>query len=752
MEGENQLITELKSKIKELKQRNNNLESSILNNNTLIDNLPSLLILIDTEGKIYAINKTMAKSLKGEKENLIGKNILEYFPSEVAKYRTKMANKVINSKKPIFFEDKRDDRWFKTSIFPVFDPKGNVTKITNMVEEITKQKEKLNESEEKFQMLSDQSLMGLGIIQTGQIKYANDAIIQITGYSKDDMFKEGGKILTKIIHPEYLSFAQEQLQKKLAGDKDAIARYSCKIISKTGEIKWVEVFSKTIHYEGKNADFITFVDITDTKKAEEIVRINEEKWRSLVENAPDIITHIDSKGIVTYVNHLPKDKKLKNFNPIGKKFINLIPKEHHTLVENTYRRVLKTGKSESFEVQGLISDRWLNTNVGAIFDNGTPIGLTTITRDITIQKNAELNIQRGKNHLQNIIDSTSEIIFTIGNDNKIKTWNKTAEQITGYKKKHVVGKSIKKVELFEYPSEIEEHITAIQNEKTTILNEISINTIYGITRIFSVSPSYITDESNNIIEILFVCRDITKEKETFGKIQSGNSYLILESDNNAVIEIFNFLLKSKKLGLYIGRIPNKELQTSFKKNIPSIIKLTEEKDDQYPTSNNIEEVYKKIKDFIKNKNNTVIIIDRMDYLITNYSFESVMKTLYKINDLIQKQDSILLLRVNPSIINQSQIAILNEDFKKLPSQKISDIQISQEQYEILIHIQNEINNNILVTYGNIGKTFSISKVTAKKRLESLKYSGLIYSRKQGKSKILNITEKGKNLLKHKKII
>ena len=129
-----------------------------------------------------------------------------------------------------------------------------------------------------------------------------------------------------------------------------------------------------------------------------------------------------------------------------------------------------------------------------------------------------------------------------------------------------------------------------------------------------------------------------------------------------------------------------------------------------------------------------------------------MKILYKINDLIQKQDSILLLRVNPSIINQNQIAILNEDFKKLPSQKITDIQISQELHEILTYIQNESRNNITVTYGNIGKTFSISKVTAKKRLESLKDIELIYSRKHGKTKILNITEKGKNLLNHKSTI
>ena len=67
--------------------------------------------------------------------------------------------------------------------------------------------------------------------------------------------------------------------------------------------------------------------------------------------------------------------------------------------------------------------------------------------------------------LLNIIDSTSEIIFTIGNNSKIKSWNKTAVQITGYKKRQVVGRSIKKVELFDNSSEIEGYIKDVQNKK-----------------------------------------------------------------------------------------------------------------------------------------------------------------------------------------------------------------------------------------------------------------------------------------------
>ena len=149
MEGENQLITELKSKIKELKQRNNNLESSLLINNTLIDNIPNLFVLLDTDCNILCLNEAMAKSLGNKKENLIGKNALDYFPPKVADFRTKMAHKVINTKKPVIFEDERDNRYFKQRLFPILDSKGNVIQLANMVEENTEEKKQLFERDGK---------------------------------------------------------------------------------------------------------------------------------------------------------------------------------------------------------------------------------------------------------------------------------------------------------------------------------------------------------------------------------------------------------------------------------------------------------------------------------------------------------------------------------------------------------------------------------------------------------------------------
>jgi predicted transcriptional regulator len=54
--------------------------------------------------------------------------------------------------------------------------------------------------------------------------------------------------------------------------------------------------------------------------------------------------------------------------------------------------------------------------------------------------------------------------------------------------------------------------------------------------------------------------------------------------------------------------------------------------------------------------------------------------------------------------------------------------------------------NKIVSYSKIGSMFHISKITVKNRIESLLEKGLIYVKKQGKIKAVNITEKGKNIL------
>ena len=110
------------------------------------------------------------------------------------------------------------------------------------------------------------------------------------------------------------------------------------------------------------------------------------------------------------------------------------------------------------------------------------------------------------------------------------------------------------------------------------------------------------------------------------------------------------------------------------------------------------------------------------------------------------------MRLNPSVINNSQLALIKEELKQLPSQKIGDIALEDYLYDILTYIGEQSQNNILVTYKKIGQKFTISKVTTAKRLNTIEEKGLIFIKKHGKSKTIHISEKGRTLLHRRKII
>ena len=81
-----------------------------------IDYLPDLFILVDaSDWTISLLNKSMAKSLGKTKKELLGRNILDFFPPDVLRIRKKQAEKVIQTGKPVFFVDERKGKWFENA-------------------------------------------------------------------------------------------------------------------------------------------------------------------------------------------------------------------------------------------------------------------------------------------------------------------------------------------------------------------------------------------------------------------------------------------------------------------------------------------------------------------------------------------------------------------------------------------------------------------------------------------------------------
>ncbi|MFC1523306.1 PAS domain-containing protein [Thermodesulfobacteriota bacterium] len=138
-----------------------------------------------------------------------------------------------------------------------------------MKAELAEVKQSLQEHEEKFTLLTDQSLMAIGILQDGVFKYVNKCFCEICEQSKSQILAWDVNDFFKQVHPEDLDFVKEQHRKKELDDPNAQTRYQCRVVPQNDKIKWVDLYSKNISYEGKQARLINLIEITDHKETQE---------------------------------------------------------------------------------------------------------------------------------------------------------------------------------------------------------------------------------------------------------------------------------------------------------------------------------------------------------------------------------------------------------------------------------------------------------------------------------------------------
>ena len=106
----------------------------------------------------------------------------------------------------------------------------------------------------------ENSLIGIGVLQDNQIIYVNNTILRLFGYSFDEI--QGKDFWMRFIHPDDLSIVKRQIEKKLKERKYNTSRYNCRVLLKSGDSTWIEVFSKIFYHNNRIAILFTIIEIT----------------------------------------------------------------------------------------------------------------------------------------------------------------------------------------------------------------------------------------------------------------------------------------------------------------------------------------------------------------------------------------------------------------------------------------------------------------------------------------------------------
>jgi len=153
-------------------------------------------------------------------------------------------------------------------------------------------------------------------------------------------------------------------------------------------------------------------DITNRVTSEEELKKSEEKWRSLVENAPNIVLILDREGIIQFINRTAQGINAKE--AIGMNHLDYIEPAYHTVILETLEQVFQTGKpgSYSHKARGLNGGiSWYESQIGPLESDGKVVAAIMIATDITERKEVEDALLRAHEETERQVrERTAELL------------------------------------------------------------------------------------------------------------------------------------------------------------------------------------------------------------------------------------------------------------------------------------------------------------------------------------------------------
>ena len=328
-------------------------------------------------------------------------------------------------------------RTFDTIKIPLRDDRGEIVGLVGSARDITERKRSetaLRESEEKFRILSDQAMLGLAIFQAGNIVYMNRALAGIFGYEDEELRHRTARDLLNHVLEEDRESLTGVLLPDESGKLYQGSQHSFRVTNRFQETVWVDAYARTVEYQGRRASIMAFVDTTVRRRAEESLRRSEQRYRTLVENAPLGILSADKDGNILELN-MPLLEILGSRSAQDTRAINLLsnPRLAEAGISDDCRRCLQDGEpivSERMYISKWDKSVYLRYHMQPTKnERGQIVGLQAIVEDISRQKQEEQERARLENQLfkSQKMDSIGKLAGGIAHD-----FNNLLTGITGH--------------------------------------------------------------------------------------------------------------------------------------------------------------------------------------------------------------------------------------------------------------------------------------------------------------------------------
>lgn len=156
-----------------------------------------------------------------------------------------------------------------------------------------------------------------------------------------------------------------------------------------------------------------------------------------------------------------------------------------------------------------------------------------------------------------------------------------------------------------------------------------------------------------------------EERIAMEDVERGIGYLVMEENPKRSYTLFSDFIDEGNSGLCITRTYPERVKSDYYFEGVSILWLSRRGDTDSILPTNLGAVVSNVKEFMKNNEGSVILLDGLEYLIVHNDFEKVLKLVHALNELTAINKSILLIPVNFKTLDEEKIALLKRDLKML---------------------------------------------------------------------------------------
>ncbi len=386
----------------------------------------------------------------------------------------------------------------------------------------------LVESEERFRAVCETSPVVIWVSDPPEIVYANQAMVDLTGYSREELYRPG--FFSKVVHPDDREMVMARGRARVAGE-DLPVRYEFRIVTRQGEVRWLDLSASTVNYGGRRHGVYVALDVTGRR----IMDATIANLAAIVEASPEAIIARDPEGKITIWNRGAEAM-------YGWSAAEMLGTSGETLFppggQWAFFGANAGDANQTSELQGLTRDgRRLDVEM-TIFPlsagGGSPTGSAAIVRDVTQRKRMERELKASEEHYRSTFENIHDVYYQTDRRGVITRVSPSCERQTGYTRAELEGRQASMV--WVNPDDYARFVVALQTMGSVNDFEAPLRRKDGSELWASVNGAFVRGASGEIVGTQGTLRDISERKRAESALHESEERhrQILETTNEGV--------------------------------------------------------------------------------------------------------------------------------------------------------------------------------------------------------------------------